>query len=96
MWLLISKAILSSIVGSSFYNWWRNTRMGIWFQKKLDNTLEKIQGRYDWQVFEKEQKWQSEYPNLAQRIKDLEDQLDDVQGRVHSLEREGVVGDFYD
>ena len=33
---------------------------------------------------------------IKQRIKDLEDQLDDVQGRVHSIEREGVVGDFYD
>ena len=96
MYLFLLKSILGSIVGSSFYNWWRNTRIGIWFQNKLDDTLQKIQGRYDWEVFEREQKWEAEFPNLAQRIIDLEEQLDDVQGRVHSLEREGVAGDFYD
>ena len=96
MHLFLFKSILGSIVGSSFYNWWRNTRIGIWFQNKLDDTLQKIQGRYDWEVFERERKWEAEFPNLAQRIEDLENQLDDVQGRVHSLEREGVAGDFYD
>ena len=80
MYLFLLKSILGSIVGSSFYNWWKDTLIGVWFQTKLDDTLQKIQGRYDWEVFEREQKWEAEFPNLAQRIEDLENQLDDVQG----------------
>ena len=41
MYLFILKSVLGSIVGSSFYSWWQNTKLGIWFQMKL-NELKKI------------------------------------------------------
>jgi len=48
-WLIILalKSILSSIIGSSFYQWFKNTKMGVWFQVKMDNTMEWIAKRYD-------------------------------------------------
>jgi len=86
------KSILGSIVGSSFYSWWQNTRLGIWFQNKLDDTLDRL----DWEILEKEDKWKKAYPNLADRLEDLELEVRELQDKVHSLDRKGVVGDFYD
>lgn len=92
MYLFLMKSILGSIVGSSFYSWWQNTRLGIWFQNKLDDTLDRL----DWEILEKEDKWKKAYPNLADRLEDLELQVRELQDKVHSLDRKGVVGDFYD
>ena len=92
MYLFLMKSILGSIVGSSFYSWWQNTRLGIWFQNKLDDTLDRL----DWEILAKEDKWKKAYPNLADRLEDLELQVRELQDKVHSLEREGVAGDFYD
>jgi hypothetical protein len=92
MYLFLMKSILGSIVGSSFYSWWQNTRLGIWFQNKLDDTLDRL----DWEILEKEDKWKKAYPNLADKLEDLELQVHELQDRVHSLDRKGVVGDFYD
>ena len=92
MYLFLMKSILGSIVGSSFYSWWQNTRLGIWFQNKLDDTLDRL----DWEILEKEDKWKKAYPNLADRLEDLELEVRELQDKVHSLDRKGVVGDFYD
>ena len=70
MYLFILKSILGSIVGSSFYSWWQNTRLGIWFQNKLDDTLDRL----DWEILAKEDKWKKAYPNLADRLEDLSSQ----------------------
>ena len=92
MYLFLMKSVLGSIVGSSFYSWWQNTRLGIWFQNKLDDTLDRL----DWEILEKEDKWKKAYPNLADRLEDLELEVRELQDKVHSLDRKGVVGDFYD
>ena len=92
MYLFLMKSILGSIVGSSFYSWWQNTRLGIWFQNKLDDTLDRL----EWEILEKEDKWKKAYPNLADTLEDLELEVRELQDRVHSLDRKGVVGDFYD
>lgn len=92
MYLFLMKSILGSIVGSSFYSWWQNTRLGIWFQNKLDDTLDRL----DWEILAKEDKWKKTYPNLADRLEDLELEVRELQDKVHSLNRKDVVGDFYD
>ena len=48
------------------------------------------------EILEKEDKWKKAYPNLADRLEDLELEVRELQDRVHSLDRKGVVGDFYD
>ena len=66
--ILSLKAILSSIIGSSFYQWFKNTKMGVWFQVKMDNTMEWVAERYDLEIATREEKWLSQYPHLADRI----------------------------
>jgi hypothetical protein len=75
LFILALKSILSSIIGSSFYQWFKNTKAGVWFQVKLDNTMEWVAERYDIEIATKEDKWLSQYPNLAKRIEDLEKEV---------------------
>ena len=76
-WLLILtlKSILSSIIGSSFYQWFKNTKVGVWFQVKMDNTMEWVAQRYDIEIATREEKWLSQYPHLADRIVTLEKEV---------------------
>ena len=72
LFILSLKAILSSIIGSSFYQWFKNTKMGVWFQVKMDNLMEWVAKRYDIEIASREEKWLAQYPLLAKRIVDLE------------------------
>ena len=70
-WFLI-KTLMSSILGSSFYKWFENTRVGVWFQDKLDDFMDYIADKYDIHIAKKEAKWRADYPLLAERIDILE------------------------
>ena len=76
-WLIILtlKSILSSIIGSSFYQWFKNTKMGVWFQVRLDNLMEWVAKRYDIEIASREEKWLAQYPLLAKRIVTLEKEV---------------------
>ena len=75
LFILSLKAILSSIIGSSFYQWFKNTKMGVWFQVRLDNLMEWVAKRYDIEIASREDKWLSQYPRLADRIVNLEKEV---------------------
>ena len=81
MYLFLLKSILGSIVGSSFYSWWQNTKLGIWFQMKLNDTLDKL----DWEVLQKEEKWKKAYHNLALRMERLEDRVEILEAALDNL-----------
>ena len=83
MYLFLLKSVLGSIVGSSFYSWSQNTKLGIWFQMKLNDTLDKL----DWEVLQKEDKWKKAYPNLALRLETLEDNLEKLEEKVDGLDK---------
>lgn len=75
LFILTLKSILSSIIGSSFYQWFKNTKMGVWFQVKMDNLMEWVANRYDIEIASREEKWLAQYPLLAKRIVDLEKEV---------------------
>ena len=75
LFILTLKSILSSIIGSSFYQWFKNTKMGVWFQVRLDNLMEWVAKRYDIEIASREEKWLAQYPLLAKRIEDLEKEV---------------------
>lgn len=72
MWILLVRAAITGVFGSAFGKWFLTTRMGIWFQKKLDAFMEYLAVKYDIQIAKKEAKWRSDYPILAERIDHLE------------------------
>tara|TARA_B100000900_G_scaffold410199_1_gene427549 strand:- start:334 stop:591 length:258 start_codon:yes stop_codon:yes gene_type:complete len=75
LFILTLKSILSSIIGSSFYQWFKNTKMGVWFQVRLDNLMDWVAKRYDIEIASREEKWLAQYPLLAKRIVDLEKEV---------------------
>ena len=75
LFILTLKSILSSIIGSSFYAWFKNTKVGVWFQKHLDNLMSWVAKRYDLEILSREDKWLQQYPRLADRIVKLEKEV---------------------
>ena len=70
-WILI-RAAVTGVFGSAFGKWFLSTRMGRWFQTKLDTFMEYLAKKYDINIAKKEAKWASQYPGLANRIEKLE------------------------
>jgi len=72
MWIILVRAAITGVFGSAFGKWFLSTRMGIWFQKKLDRVMEYLAVKYDINIAKKEAKWKSDYPLLVERIAQLE------------------------
>ena len=83
LFILTLKSILSSIIGSSFYQWFKNTKMGVWFQVRLDNLMEWVAKRYDIEIASREEKWLAQYQLLAKRIVDLEKEVAKLKKKNH-------------
>lgn len=72
MYWLIVRSIFSSVIGSTFYQWFAKTKVGVWFQAKVDHFLEYLATKYNIEIAKKEEKWLTQYPRLAERILLLE------------------------
>ncbi len=46
MWILI-RVILLNIVASAFWMWFKDTKIGVWFQRKVDNLLTTVAKKAD-------------------------------------------------
>jgi len=96
-WLIVLslKSILSSIIGSSFYQWFQGTTIGIWFQKKVDTFMQYLAVKYDVELAKKDAKFRKQYPLIADRLDKLEsmahhkcglDGFDDYQPMIDRLD----------
>ena len=72
MWIILVRAAITGVFGSAFGKWFLSTRMGMWFQKKLDACMEYLAVKYNINIAKKEAKWAADYPHLAARIDELE------------------------
>ena len=79
LFILTLKSILSSIIGSSFYQWFKNTKVGVWVQRHLDNLMAWVAKRYDLEILSREDKWLQQYPRLADRINQLEKEVEKLK-----------------
>jgi chloramphenicol 3-O-phosphotransferase len=77
--ILTLKSILSSIIGSSFYKWFQSTKIGVWFQVKVDTFMEYLADKYNIEIAKKDAKWRTDYPLLAERIEDLETRIKQLE-----------------
>jgi hypothetical protein len=68
--ILSLKSILSSVIGSSFYNWFQGTKGGIWFQKQVDRFMHAE--KYDLELAKKDAKFIKQFPLVAKRLEELE------------------------
>ena len=84
-WLLLLtlKSILSALIGSSFYTWFKETKMGIWFQKMVDRFMDHFVEKYNIDIAKKDSKFRSQYPLQADRLDALEEDFN-VLWKIHA------------
>ena len=70
--ILSLKSILSSVIGSSFYNWFKDTNIGIWFQAQVDRFMDHFAEKHDVELARTESKFKKDYPLIAERLEYLE------------------------
>jgi len=73
MWFFLIKSILGAIVGQSTNAWFKKTKMGMWFYKKVDGWYKWAAKRYDLDILSKEEKLIKRFPSLMKKINKLED-----------------------
>ena len=74
------RAIAGSLLGSVTVEWFRKTKLGIWFFNKVSNMYDWAADRYNLKVLDIEEEWKKKHPNIAfdmerleKRIKKLEE-----------------------
>ena len=45
-WFVL-KAILSSLIGQSFYKWFKTTKYGVWWDAKISTLLNKVTNKHN-------------------------------------------------
>ena len=90
-WFLI-KSILSAVLGSQFYQWYASTKIGIYFQNRIDQFMEYISEKYNITLIKKQSKFEKDYPLIMKRIEELELDVfkDGVETIDYDLKKEGT------
>ena len=62
-------------------SWFADTKLGVWFYKKVDNVSTWASKKLGLKILQDEQNWKAKYPNVAAKIEKLE-------ARINYLEKE--------
>ena len=81
MWFFLIYSISSSIIGMAAESWFADTKLGVWFYKKVDNVSTWASKKLGLKILKDEQNWKTKYPNVAAKIEELE-------ARINELEKE--------
>ena len=81
MWFFLISNILGSILGSAADSWFADTKLGIWFYKKVDDVSTWASKKLGLKILKDENNWKKKYPNVAMKIEKLE-------VRIEKLEKE--------
>ena len=90
-WFLI-RSIVSAVLGSQFYKWYATTKIGIYFQNRIDQFMEYISQKYDIEIMKKQSKFEKDYPLMMKRIEELELEVwkDGVETIEYNVKGEGT------
>ena len=90
-WFLI-RSIVSAVLGSQFYKWYATTKIGIYFQNRIDQFMEYISQKYDIEIMKKQSKFEKDYPLMMKRIEELELEVwkDGVESIEYDVKGEGT------
>ena len=80
MWLWLISSIAGSILGGAADSWFADTKLGIWFYKKVDDVSTWASKKLGLKVLADEKSWKKKYPRVNQKIGELE-------ARVNKLEK---------
>ena len=80
MWFWMVSAIAGSILGNAADSWFSQTKMGMWFYKKVDDVSTWASKKLGLKVLQDEDNWKKKYPNVALRIEELEARIKKLEG----------------
>ena len=80
MWVFLISSIAGSILGMAANSWFADTKLGIWFYKKVDDVSTWASKKLGLKVLTDENNWKKKYPRVNQKIGELE-------ARVNKLEK---------
>ena len=81
MWFFLISNIAGSILGSAANSWFAETKLGMWFYKKVDDVSTWASKKLGLKILKDENNWKTKYPNVAEKIEELE-------ARINYLEKE--------
>mgnify|MGYP001175819900 FL=1 len=81
MWFWLVSAIAGSILGNAADSWFADTKLGVWFYKKVDDVSTWASEKLGLKVLQDEENWKTKYPNVSKKI-------DDLEARIQKLEKE--------
>jgi hypothetical protein len=81
MWFFLISNIAGSIIGNAADSWFADTKLGVWFYKKVDNVSTWASKKLGLKILKDENNWKTKYPNVATKIEKLE-------ARINELEKE--------
>ena len=79
MWFWLISSIAGSILGSAADSWFADTKLGIWFYKKMDNLYAWTAKKLNIEILATEEKWKKKYPNISAKMHEMEQRLQDLE-----------------
>ena len=81
MWFFIISSIAGSILGNATDSWFADTKLGVWFYKKVDDVSTWASKKLGLKVLQDENNWKKKYPNVSKK-------LDELEAKIEKLEKE--------
>ena len=81
MWFFLISSIAGSILGNATDSWFADTKLGVWFYKKVDDVSTWASKKLGLKVLQDESNWKKKYPNVSKK-------LDELEARLEKLEKE--------
>ena len=81
MWFFLISNIGGSILGSAADSWFSQTKLGMWFYKKVDDVSTWASKKLGLKILQDENNWKKKYPNVSKKLEVLE-------ARLNKLEKE--------
>jgi len=79
MILWIISSITSSIIGMAAESWFADTKLGVWFYKKVDNVSTWASKKLGLRILQDEENWKKKYPNVSKKLEELEAEINKLK-----------------
>ena len=79
MWFFLISSIAGSILGNATNSWFADTKLGIWFYKKVDDVSTWASKKLGLKVLQDEGNWKKKYPNVSKKLDELEARLEKIE-----------------
>ena len=79
MWFFLISNIAGAILGSAADSWFADTKLGIWFYKKVDDVSTWASKKLGLKVLQDEGNWKKKYPNVSKKLDELEARLEKIE-----------------